>query len=156
MVRRPFLVTAFLSFRHLIRVLSPELQECMDQTKGALLRAHTAEEAAKPPKFWAQSRGRTSATIRCEPSTKGGGAIAEPARESWRPSSAPRDRSRAHRSLRTLSSSTLKNKTHRPPQQPPGGHLISMVRSPGARTVARTGAMISENHNLGDYLGEFW
>ena len=28
-------------------VLSPELQECMDQTKGALLRAHTAEEAAK-------------------------------------------------------------------------------------------------------------
>ena len=45
MVRRPFLVTAFLSFRHLIRVLSPELQECMDQTKGALLRAHTAEEA---------------------------------------------------------------------------------------------------------------
>ena len=77
MVRRPFLVTAFLSFRHLIRVLSPELQECMDQTKGALLRAHTAEEAAKPPKFWAQSRGRTSATIRCEQSTKGGGAIAE-------------------------------------------------------------------------------
>ena len=58
-------------------VLSPELQECMDQTKGALLRAHTAEEAAKPPKFWAQSRGRTSATIRCEQSTKGGGAIAE-------------------------------------------------------------------------------
>ena len=24
-------------------MLSPELQECMDQTKGALLRAHTAE-----------------------------------------------------------------------------------------------------------------
>ena len=78
------------------------------------------------------------------------------ARESWRPSSAPRDRSLAHRSLRTLRSSTLKNKTHRPPQQPPGGHPIRIVRSPEARTVARTGAMISEIHNLGDYLGEFW
>ena len=137
-------------------VLSPELQECMDQTKGALLRAHTAEEAAKPPKFWVQSRGRTSATIRCEQSTKGGGAIAEVHENHGGHRRRPVIAHSHTRSLRTLRSSTLKNKTHRPPQQPPGGHPISMVRSPGARTVARTGAMISDIHNLGDYLGEFW
>ena len=67
---------------HTRRVLSPELQECMDRTKGQRCYgrwgAQTAEEqAAKPPTFWAESRGRTSATIRCEQSTKGGGAIAE-------------------------------------------------------------------------------
>ena len=38
-------------------VLSPELQECMDRTKGALLRAHTAEEAAKPPKVMGSEPG---------------------------------------------------------------------------------------------------
>ena len=38
-------------------VLSPELQECMDRTKGALLRAHTAEEAAKPPKVLGSEPG---------------------------------------------------------------------------------------------------
>ena len=45
------------SKRTTIRVLSPELQECMDRTKGALLRAHTAEEAAKPPKVLGSEPG---------------------------------------------------------------------------------------------------
>jgi len=42
-------------------VLSPEFQECMDQTKGALLRAHTAgkgrQGAAKPPKLLGSAPG---------------------------------------------------------------------------------------------------
>jgi len=84
--------------------------------------------------------------------------IAVLSRESWRPPSAPRDPARAHRTLRTLRSSTLKNKTHRPPHQPPGRHPISIVRnrepSPD-RTVARTIETISETHDLVYYLGEF-
>ena len=61
-----------------------------------------------------------------------------------------------HTARSAHSAQHTQNKTHRPPHQPPGGDPISMVRNPGARTVARTGAMITEIHNLGDYLGEFW
>ena len=49
-------------------VLSPELQECMGQTRGALLRAHPAvsPQSQTPRRLKAQLRGRTSAPARCE------------------------------------------------------------------------------------------
>ena len=118
----------------------------MDQTKERCY-GRTRQGAATPAKFWSQSRdksrGRTTKhqsgvnKRRREESR----AIAVPARESWRPSSAPRDLALAHRhtarsahsasplnTYLTLRSSTLKTKTsHRPPHhairhQPPGGH----------------------------------
>ena len=45
-------------------MLSPKLQECMEpwiQTKGALLRAHVADEPRNPQRLRAHRRGRTSA-----------------------------------------------------------------------------------------------
>jgi hypothetical protein len=92
----------------------------MDQTKERCY-GRTRQGAATPAKFWSQSRdksrGRTTKhqsgvnKRRREESR----AIAVPARESWRPSSAPRDPALAHRSLRTHSGTPLKhtqNKTN--------------------------------------------
>ena len=112
------------SKRTTIRVLSPELQECMDRTKGALLRAHTAEAKGRrkpqnPQSFGLRAGGELAQQSGVNNQQKAAARSPRLARESWRPSSAPRDRSLAHRSLRTLRSSTLKNK----PTDHPNSHL---------------------------------
>ena len=137
--------------------------------------AHGGGSRKTPKVLGSMSRGRTtrststSATIRFEQKAALGiaCAIAVPARESWRPSSAPRDLALAHRSLHAHSAQAH-SKQKRPTDHPitPSGisHLEGIrrtshqysVRNPGDRTVARTVEMISEIHYLGDYLGEFW
>ena len=164
------------------RVLSPELQECNSVWTNRRERYYGRTRRRKPqnpqcPKVWGSvSRGRTtstSATIRFEQIGGARNRVRDrrarlPARESWRPSSAPRDLALAHRSLHAHSAQAH-SKQKRPTDHPitPSGircHLEGIrrtshqysVRNPGDRTVARTVEMISEIHYLGDYLGEFW
>jgi hypothetical protein len=127
------------------RVLSPELQECMDRTKGALLRAHTAG-SRKTPKACGLSAGGVLAHQ---------SGVNKRRREESQVITSQGSREnhggrRRHPVITARSAHSAqarsKTKTHRPPHQPPGRHPISIVRSRGpssGRTVARTIETIS-------------
>jgi hypothetical protein len=126
----------------------PRAPRVYGPNEGSAATGAHGREPQNPQSLRAQRRGRTSAPVRCEQKTARGISsdhLPRLARESWRPPSAPRD----HRTLRTLRSSTLKNKN--PPTTPSATWKTSHQYS------TEPGAIFGQDssQNDRDYLGEF-
>jgi len=109
----------------------PRAPRVYGPNEGSAATGAHGREPQNPQSLRAQRRERTSAPVRCEQKAAlriSSDRLLRLARESWRPPSATRD----HRTLRTRRSSSLKNKTHRPPHQPPGRHPIGISTEPDA------------------------